>query len=46
VIFCVVGTQAWASGDLEEFGKLISASGLSSIQNYECGNLVLNLPTG
>uniref|UniRef100_A0A6N2KIH8 phospholipase A2 n=1 Tax=Salix viminalis TaxID=40686 RepID=A0A6N2KIH8_SALVM len=29
--------QAWASGNLKEFGKLISASGLSSIQNYECG---------
>ncbi|KAJ6992637.1 galacturonokinase [Populus alba x Populus x berolinensis] len=31
------GLEAWASGNLEEFGKLISASGLSSIQNYECG---------
>ncbi|KAH6825412.1 galacturonic acid kinase [Perilla frutescens var. hirtella] len=31
------GLEAWASGDLEEFGKLISASGLSSIQNYESG---------
>ncbi|VVA97146.1 unnamed protein product [Arabis nemorensis] len=31
------GLEAWASGDLEEFGKLISASGLSSIENYECG---------
>ncbi|KAJ6742003.1 GALACTOKINASE [Salix viminalis] len=31
------GLQAWASGNLKEFGKLISASGLSSIQNYECG---------
>ncbi|KAI0488691.1 hypothetical protein KFK09_028530 [Dendrobium nobile] len=29
--------KAWASGNLVEFGKLISASGLSSIQNYECG---------
>ncbi|OWM86914.1 hypothetical protein CDL15_Pgr015950 [Punica granatum] len=31
------GLEAWASGDLNEFGALISASGLSSIQNYECG---------
>ncbi|KFK38462.1 hypothetical protein AALP_AA3G116100 [Arabis alpina] len=31
------GLEAWASGNLEEFGKLISASGLSSIENYECG---------
>ncbi|XP_077238570.1 galacturonic acid kinase [Tasmannia lanceolata] len=31
------GLKAWASSRLEEFGKLISASGLSSIQNYECG---------
>ncbi|KAJ6912972.1 hypothetical protein NC651_015443 [Populus alba x Populus x berolinensis] len=31
------GLEAWASGNLEEFGKLISASGLSSIQKYECG---------
>lgn len=33
----ISGLEAWASGDLQEFGKLISASGLSSIQNYECG---------
>ncbi|KAH7848299.1 hypothetical protein Vadar_000928 [Vaccinium darrowii] len=31
------GLDAWACGNLEDFGKLISASGLSSIQNYECG---------
>ncbi|KAH7671667.1 galacturonokinase protein [Dioscorea alata] len=31
------GLKAWASGELETFGKLISASGLSSIENYECG---------
>uniref|UniRef100_A0A2P2KK26 Galacturonokinase n=1 Tax=Rhizophora mucronata TaxID=61149 RepID=A0A2P2KK26_RHIMU len=31
------GHEAWASGNLKEFGKLISASGLSSIENYECG---------
>ncbi|KAI7989885.1 Galacturonokinase [Camellia lanceoleosa] len=33
----IKGLEAWASGNLEDFGKLISASGLSSIQNYECG---------
>ncbi|KAF9679800.1 hypothetical protein SADUNF_Sadunf06G0052800 [Salix dunnii] len=33
----ISGLEAWASGNLKEFGKLISASGLSSIQNYECG---------
>lgn len=33
----VEGLQAWASGNLAAFGKLISASGLSSIENYECG---------
>lgn len=31
------GLKAWASGNIEDFGKLISASGLSSIENYECG---------
>ncbi|KAL2503246.1 Galacturonokinase [Forsythia ovata] len=31
------GVEAWASGNMEDFGKLISASGLSSIKNYECG---------
>ncbi|KAK9076852.1 hypothetical protein SSX86_005186 [Deinandra increscens subsp. villosa] len=33
----IKGLEAWRCGNLEEFGKLISASGLSSIQNYECG---------
>ncbi|XP_059634497.1 galacturonokinase [Cornus florida] len=33
----IEGLEAWASGNLEVFGKLITASGLSSIQNYECG---------
>ncbi|KAG0495552.1 hypothetical protein HPP92_000243 [Vanilla planifolia] len=33
----VEGVDAWASGNIVEFGRLISASGLSSIQNYECG---------
>lgn len=31
------GREAWAMGKVEDFGKLISASGLSSIKNYECG---------
>ncbi|KAF3452688.1 hypothetical protein FNV43_RR03121 [Rhamnella rubrinervis] len=34
----IKGLEAWASGKLEDFGKLITASGLSSIQNYECGS--------
>lgn len=33
----IKGLQAWACGNLEEFGRLISESGLSSIQNYDCG---------
>ncbi|KAK7318013.1 hypothetical protein RJT34_02710 [Clitoria ternatea] len=32
------GVEAWAMGKLEDFGMLISASGRSSIQNYECGS--------
>lgn len=43
-MFCdtgISGLEAWATGNLEEFGKLISASGLSSIENYECGTLSL-----
>ncbi|XP_021275797.1 galacturonokinase [Herrania umbratica] len=31
------GLEAWASGELRDFGQLMSASGLSSIKNYECG---------
>ncbi|XP_037482376.1 galacturonokinase-like [Triticum dicoccoides] len=33
----VKGREAWARGDLQEFRQLISASGRSSIVNYECG---------
>nr|XP_010913777.2 galacturonokinase [Elaeis guineensis] len=33
----IKGIEAWASGNLEVFGKLISESGHSSIYNYECG---------
>ena len=32
------GVRLWESGDLEGFGRLISESGRSSIENYECGN--------
>ena len=31
------GVKAWQKGDLEEMGRLINASGASSIDNYECG---------
>ena len=31
------GIDAWTGGDLDTFGRLISASGESSIVNYECG---------
>ncbi|XP_027343201.1 uncharacterized protein LOC113855768 [Abrus precatorius] len=31
------GVEAWSMGKLKDFGMLISASGRSSIQNYECG---------
>lgn len=34
----IKGLEAWAEGEMEDFGKLISASGLSSIENYECGS--------
>ena len=31
------GVGAWAGGDVPELGRLVSESGRSSIQNYECG---------
>ncbi|MBQ8093648.1 MAG: GHMP kinase [Clostridia bacterium] len=31
------GAEAWRKGDLDEFGRLIFASGKSSVENYECG---------
>jgi galactokinase len=31
------GVEAWRGGDLTRFGDLMSASGESSIRNYECG---------
>ena len=31
------GTEAWKTGDIEAYGKLVFESGRSSIDNYECG---------
>lgn len=31
------GAQYWRDGDLKEYGRLVFESGLSSINNYECG---------
>jgi galactokinase len=31
------GTAAWEIGDLAAFGRLVTESGASSIENYECG---------
>lgn len=31
------GIEFWGRGDLAAFGRLVSASGESSIRNYECG---------
>ena len=35
------GTKAWKNGDLSTYGRLIFESGLSSIENYECGSTEL-----
>lgn len=35
------GVMAWRRGDLEEFGRLSSESGLSSIENWETGSTEL-----
>ncbi len=35
------GVEAWRRGDLLRFGKLMTASGESSIRNYECGTAEL-----
>jgi galacturonokinase len=32
------GVDAWRAGDLAGFGRLVTASGESSVHNYECGN--------
>ena len=31
------GVEAWREGSFEAFGELMTASGASSIENYECG---------
>lgn len=31
------GAEAWRRGDLDEYGRLVFASGRSSVENYECG---------
>ena len=31
------GEEAWRAGDIAQFGELVSASGASSIENYESG---------
>ncbi len=31
------GAEAWRAGDLEAYGRLVFESGLSSVENYECG---------
>jgi galacturonokinase len=33
-----LGSQAWEQGELRQFGRLMTASGESSIRNYECGS--------
>ncbi len=35
------GVELWERGDLEGFGALVSESGRSSVENYECGNVYL-----
>ena len=35
------GVEAWRQGDLARFGALMTASGASSIHNYECGTAEL-----
>lgn len=32
------GVEAWQRGDLREFGRLVTASGESSVKWYECGS--------
>lgn len=35
------GATLWEKGDLENFGRLVTESGKSSIENYECGSPAL-----
>jgi len=32
------GLELWRAGDLAGFGRLVTESGRSSVENYECGN--------
>jgi galacturonokinase len=32
------GAAAWAGADVKEFGRLVTQSGRSSVENYECGS--------
>jgi len=36
-----LGAEAWRQGDLKGFGRLVNASGESSMVNYECGTTPL-----
>jgi galactokinase len=36
-----LGLERWRAGDLKGFGRLVTESGRSSIENYECGNSYL-----
>ena len=35
------GLEYWKKGDLVSYGKLVNESGLSSVENYECGSAEL-----
>ena len=35
------GIEVWQNGDLDTFGRLVTESGQSSVENYECGNRYL-----
>ena len=35
------GIRLWRAGDMAGFGRLVTESGRSSIENYECGNAYL-----
>lgn len=37
IIRAEAGAEAWRKGNLDEYGKLVFASGKSSVENYECG---------
>ena len=37
----IKGKRAWENGDIEEFGRLVTESGRSSIELYEAGSVLL-----